>query len=336
MNSKATLHQYAYLGIPLALLFTLIVLMQLPLFQGDDMLNLALTADLLVTVPVVYLLIIRKFAIPNTTIIPVMVVGLLLGTYFLPEGGQTYLQMFKTWGLPIIEISVLLFVALKVRKAIGRFKEEYSQIPDFFTAVKHTVQEILPQRLVIPLSTEIAVIYYGFFAWKSRNLKDHEFSYHKKSGTPATFGALIFMVGVETAALHLLLAEWNPLVAWLLTGLSIYSAIQLFGFGRSLSKRPIHIQNGKLHLRYGIMNEAIVDLAAISSVELSRKPLDKDEMVRKLSPLGDFESHNVVLTLNQSYTLTGLYGMQKEVQILGLHIDEPIAFKEYLETACSE
>jgi hypothetical protein len=331
MNSKTTLLPYAYLGIPLALLFTLMVLMQVPIFQEDDMLNLALTADLLITVPVVYLLVIRKLAIPNTTVVPVMVVGLILGIYFLPEESQVYLQLFKTWGLPVIEIAVLLIVALKVRKAVGRFKEAYGQTPDFFNAVKRTVEGMLPQRLVIPFSTEIAVIYYGFFAWKSRDLKEHEFSYHKKSGTPATFGALIFMIGIETAAIHLLLAEWNTLVAWLLTALSIYSAIQLLGFGKSLSKRPIYIQNGKLHLRYGIMNEATVDLASISSVELSRKPLDKNDMVRKLSPLGDFESHNVVLTLSQPHTLTGLYGIQKQTHTLGLHIDDPITFKDLLE-----
>jgi hypothetical protein len=310
--------------------------MQSPLFQGDDTLNLALSVDLLITVPVIYLLIIRNLAIPNTTVVPIMVLGLMLGLYFLPEESQVYLQLFKTWALPVIEISVLAFVVLKVRAAIVYYKKEHGKTLDFFNAVINTTQEILPRRLVVPFATEIAVFYYGFFAWKSRNLEKHEFSYHKKSGTPATFGALIFMIGVETAALHLLLAEWNALAAWVLTGLSIYSAIQLLGFGRSLSKRPIYIENKKLHLRYGIMNEATVELASISSVQLSRKPLVKGPLVRKLSPLGDFESHNVVLTLSQPHTLTGLYGIQKQAQILGLHLDQPAAFKAFLEAARSK
>ncbi|MFT5999753.1 MAG: hypothetical protein ACI81P_002211 [Neolewinella sp.] len=333
MNTKATLSRYATLGIPLALLFTLVLLMQLPLFHGDDILNLALTADLLLTVPVVYLLLIRKTAIPNTTVVPVMVLGLLLGLYFMPEGSQVYLQLFKKWALPVIEISVLAFVVFKVRAAVIHHKREHGQALDFFTAVKSTALDVLPQRLAVPFATEIAVFYYGFFAWKSRDLKDHEFSYHKKSGTPATFGAFIFMIGVETAALHLLLAEWNALAAWVLTGLSIYTAVQLFGFGKSLSRRPVYIQDGKLHLRYGILSEVEVPLTDIAAVALSRKPLAKDQLAQKLSPLGDFESHNVVLTLNQPCTLTGLYGRKKEFQTLGLHLDQPKAFKAFLEGA---
>lgn len=331
MNRRTTLNKYAYFGIPLALLFTLVLLMQFPLFQGSDTLNLALTADLLLAVPVVYLLLIRKSAIPNTTVVPVMMLGLLLGLYFLPEGGQVYLQLFKTWALPVIEISVLAFVVFKVRSAVLHHKRHHGKALDFYTAVKRTALDVLPKRIAVPFATEIAVFYYGFFAWKSRELKAHEFSYHKKSGTPATFGAFIFMIGVETAALHLLLAEWNALAAWVLTGLSIYTAIQLFGFGKSLSRRPIYIQDGNLHLRYGILTEARVPLTAISSVALSRKPLVKDQLAQKLSPLGDFESHNVVLSLDQPYTLTGLYGMTKQFHTLGIYLDQPAAFKDFLE-----
>lgn len=42
---------------------------------------------------------------------------------------------------------------------------------------------MLPKVALIPVVTEIAVIYYGFINWKKRNLKPYEFLYHKDSGT---------------------------------------------------------------------------------------------------------------------------------------------------------
>src|SRR6056297_2889248 len=104
-------------GIPLGLLVVLILLMKSPFLNGNDALNLAITADLLLTVPLVYFLLIRKSKIPKTTVIPVMIIGLLVGSYFLPKENQTYLELFKNWFLPVIELSILTFVIIKVRKA---------------------------------------------------------------------------------------------------------------------------------------------------------------------------------------------------------------------------
>ncbi len=242
-------------GIPLALLGILILLMKSSFPSGNDSLNLAITADLLLTVPLVYFLLIRKSEIPNTTIIPVLIIGLLIGSYFLPQESQTYLSIFKTWALPVIEISALIFVIIKVHSAIRKYKALKGSTPDFFNALISTCQEILPKRLVLPFATEVAVFYYGFINWKTREIRENEYTYHKKSGTPALFYAVILIIAIETVAIHFLLTQWSSVAAWILTALSIYTAIQVFGFAKSLSKRPISINKDSLTLRYGILNE---------------------------------------------------------------------------------
>ncbi|MEM6687663.1 MAG: hypothetical protein AAF617_17935, partial [Bacteroidota bacterium] len=80
--------------------------------------SMAVSADLLLTIPIVYFLLIRKTSIPKTTVVPVMLIGLLIGLYTLPEANQTYMQLFKTWFVPVIEIGVASFIIYKVRKAI--------------------------------------------------------------------------------------------------------------------------------------------------------------------------------------------------------------------------
>uniref|UniRef100_UPI00404713C1 hypothetical protein n=1 Tax=Bacteroidota TaxID=976 RepID=UPI00404713C1 len=320
-------------GIPLALLGTLILLMKSSFLNGNDTVNFAITADLLLIVPLVYFLLIRKSEIPNTTVIPVMIIGLLVGSYFLPQESQTYLSIFKTWALPVIEISILTFVIIKVRRAVKTYKELKSATPDFYDTLKNVCSEILPKKLVLPFATEVAVFYYGFINWKTREINENEFTYHKNSGTPALFGGFIMIIGIETVALHFLLARWSIVAAWILTALSVYTAIQVFGFAKSLSKRPISINKDSLTLKYGILNEVEIPFSDIDKVELSRKSLEKNELTKTLSPLGELESHNVIIHLKKENELVGLYGMKKRFNLLGLHIDEPKEFNDRMKNA---
>ena len=268
-------------GIPLTLLGTLILLMNSSFLNGNDTLNFAITADLLLTVPLVYFLLIRKSEIPNTTVIPVMIIGLLVGSYFLPQESQTYLSIFKTWALPVIEISILIFVTIKVRRAIKKYKDLKGSIPDFYNALKSTCYEILPKKLVLPFATEVAVFYYGFINWKTKEINENEFAYHKNSGTTALFGGFIMIIGIETVALHFLLARWSIVAAWVLS-------------------------------------------------------LEKNELTKTLSPLGELESHNVIIHLEKENELVGLYGMKKRFNLLGLHIDEPKEFNDRMQNALQQ
>lgn len=84
------------------------------------------------------------------------------------------------------------------------------------------------------------------------------------------------------------------------------------------------------------MNEVEIPFADIEHIELSRKPLKKDKMSKSISPLGDFESHNVIIHLKKENELAGIYGMKKQFKVLGLHIDEPKNFKTQMEDALNK
>ena len=94
--------------------------------------------------------------------------------------------------------------------------------------------------LVLPFATEVTVFYYGFINWKTRETNVNEFTYHKKSGTPDLSYAFIGIIDlVETIAIHFLLTRWSFIAAWILTALSISTGIQVFGFAKSVTQRPI-------------------------------------------------------------------------------------------------
>ncbi len=321
-------------GIPLLIIGLMIFIAKSSLFRlNPNSLAIGITFDILLIVPFVYFLLIRKTTIPKTTIVPFLIFGIIICSIILPPENQHYLNLFKTWVLPIVELSVLSFVIYNLRKGIKKYNNIKHLSFDFFTTLKNTCYEILPKNIVIPVVTEIAVFYYGFLYWKKRELKENEFSYHKDSGTIALLIAIIFIVAIETVAFHILLLKWSNIAAWTLTFLSIYSAIQIFGFLKSMLKRPILIENNKLYLRYGIMNEATIELKEIDSIEISSKDIELNEETRKLSFLGELESHNVIIRLKNENTLIGLYGIKKNFKILALHIDNNIEFKNQINNA---
>ncbi len=321
-------------GIPLVLILFLVFIAKSSAFSlNPNKLSLGITFDLLLTIPIVYFLLIKKTSIPKTTIVPLLLIGLIIGSLILPTENQHYLNLFKTWIFPIIEITVISFVIHSIRKAIKKFKKQKELAFDFFTTLKETCYEILPKKVVIPVVTEIAVFYYGFIYWKKRGLKRNEFTYHKNSGTISLLIALILIIGIETVAFHFLLLKWSNVAAWILTFLSIYSAIQIFGFLKSIVKRPISIEGDTLKLHYGIMSEAFIDLKEIKNIELTTKDIEFNKETRKLSPLGELESHNVVISLNKVNTLNGLYGIKRKFKTLALYVDNKEEFKTQLESA---
>lgn len=315
-------------GVPLSIIGLMVLITKLPLFNTNpSSLSIGITFDLVLIVPLVYFILIRKTNIPKTTVVPFFIIGIIICSLILPTENQYYLNLFKTWVLPVVELSILLFVIFNVRKGIKRYQLNKTESFDFFATLKSTCYELLPKAVVIPVVTEIAVFYYGFVNWKKRKLKDNEFTYHKSSGTVTLLIAIICIVAIETITLHILLAKWNTTVTWVLTFLSIYSGIQIFGFVKSMFKRPISIENSKLFLRYGIMNETTIDLADIESIDISSKDIALNTETRKLSFLGDLESHNVVIRLKKENTLIGLYGVKRTYTILALYVDNKNEFK---------
>lgn len=329
MNKSFAANRIALsLIIPMAMFISIIFLIRSSLFPvQSEMVSLAITIDLLITIPLIYFFINRKTNIPNTTVIAVIAIGALIGTYFLPQGNQQYLDFFKLWFIPVIEIFVLGYIAFKIRSAIKNFKASSSGSSDFYTAIKETCYTFLPPKLVIPFAMEVAVIYYGFISWRQRPFAENEFSYHKNSSTQAILGAVILISFVEVFAIHFLLSKWSIVAAWILTGLSLYTILQIWGLIKSLSRRPISIDENRLHLHYGILNEATIELNDIESLELSSKDLEEDSEIKIFSPLGKLEGHNIIIHLKNENELSGFYGIKKKFKALAFHVDDVNLFE---------
>ncbi len=323
------------LGIPLVMILALVSLVNSQAFQNNpDILSLPITLDLLLIIPMAYFLIIRKTTIPKYTVLLVSILGIMIASSILSQENQYYLDLIKAWVLPVIEISIISYVIYKFRKTLKKYKQQNILTPDFYTSLKKICSEILPPIMVAPLASEIALIYYGLIDWKRKIIKENEFTYHKNSGSIALFGTLIFLMTVESVSLHIhLVKNGDPRTAWILTAITTYNSFQVFGLIKSIIKRPISIQGNTLILHYGIMNETCIDLQNIDSVELSTAQITFNKHKRPLSPLGELESHNVIITLKKENTLKWIFGIKRKYTVLALYVDQKEDFKNQIEKA---
>ncbi|MGJ8734476.1 MAG: hypothetical protein ACSHW4_15080, partial [Cellulophaga sp.] len=124
-------------GIPLLIISLMVFITKSSLFTiNPESLSFGITFDLLLTVPFIYFLLIRKTKIPKTTVLPFLILGIVICSIILPSENQQYLRLFKTWILPVIEISVLSYVIYNVRKGIKSYKQKKEFSFDFFTTLK--------------------------------------------------------------------------------------------------------------------------------------------------------------------------------------------------------
>jgi len=321
--------------IPLMMMLSMILIVKSSLFQFYPYeLSIAVTLDLILTIPLIYFLLIRKKEIPKITILTAVIVGIVIANYIIPNDYQYLLNKIELYIIPIVEILVLTFIFINVRKILKLYKTQKNNSSDFFTVLNSACKEILPKGISILLATEIAVIYYSFINWRKRKLAVNEFSYHKENGIIAMLYAVIFIILIETFVLHILLQKWNITVAWIVTSLSIYTCLQIFALIRSMSKRPIIIdlKEKKIHLRYGFFSESTIHFNSIKDVEFSSKSLADDKSIVQFSPLGNLTSHNLIIHLKSKNILSGFYGIKKTYKSIAIQIDKKEKFKNKIDT----
>ncbi|WP_203292659.1 hypothetical protein [Luteirhabdus pelagi] len=314
------------IGVPLLLLASLFFVGSATLLQQHSTLPLAISIDVLMTIPLVYFLLIRRTSIPNLTIIPFTIVCFLVGHYVLPDNQHRYLDLFQTYGLPLLELVAISFVGIKVYKIIHSFKS-HNHIPDVYDAITAAVRESFPARVVPIASSEFAILYYGFIAWRKRIIGAGEFTYHKKNGIVSTFIAILVILTIETAVLHLLLDKWNGVVAWIVTGISIYTGLQVLGIMKSIPRRPVQIKDGMAILRFGILKETTIDILDILHIE-NRKPSlsEEDNKALSIGLSGPLLEDNIEIKLRKPTTVNMLYGLRRKSDHISLYVDNPLEF----------
>lgn len=305
----------------------MVLLLSITSFFADqlnqhDLHNIVLF-DIAITVPIIYLLCIRKTKIPKSTVVSFALVSSLIAVIVMPEQSTQEFRNLASTLIPVFELIVFLLVAWKVRQLSSL------NIPndlDNYDKVKIVLDQLFPRRLAAILAGEFATVYYATLVWRNHPIRKNEYSYHTRSSIPGLVYGLCFITVIETVALHFLVLIFSEIIAWIVTGLSLYALIQLLGIAKGFSRRPVSLTSQGIELRYSLLSTCRIPYTDILSIQLSRGALAEDTI--KLSPLGEIEPHNIALRLSSPCSIDGYVGSQKTGTNLVFNLDEPNKFVE--------
>ncbi|WP_442267123.1 hypothetical protein ACSIGC_05330 [Tenacibaculum sp. ZS6-P6] len=312
------LSRYNFILIPLLLLVSL-TLLSLN-FQSNSNLAPYLIIDFLFTIPLVYFLLIRKKDIHKFTVVSVFVLGVLLSSFLIPTENQGTLKLVKSYIIPILELVIFSTILIKTRKLYQGYKKNNVKNYDFFETIQAASLEIFPSKIASFLATEITVFYYAFFKWKSTDIKNNEFTYHKEGTYTGICIGILLVILIETFVLHMLIAERNLVLAWIISGLSIYTLVQVIALIKSMRSRPIFFDNDKqkIYLRFGFLGKAEIDIENIKAI----RSINDSEKLNHISFLGSLTGANMIIEFKEEISYNYFYGTDKKTDHLAFIIDD--------------
>jgi hypothetical protein len=309
--------------------------------RWPDDLALGVTLDLTIVVPLLYyLLVVRGARAPVFTILPVLILSAFGAWRVLPENHHAYLYAVEI----LLVTAELLIVGWCVARVYGEVRHQRSRptaaIPgeDAVDRLRSTLYRISPaaeRPLAGLLAHELAVFYYAFLFWRVEPQAQAEgiaFTYHHRNGSVGLLGALLGIIAIETAVVHLLVSRWSMTAAWVLTAVGVYGIIWLLGFLQSVRLRPLLVTRDALHMRIGLLWSARIPLRRIAAI----MPIQGSAEGRKASGYlhaAVLAEPQLLIELAEPIEVHGPFGYTKrDVRRIGLGVDDPARLEAELKT----
>ena len=302
--------------------------------SNPELLSNAIVVDLLITAPLAYFFVIRKTTVSKLTVVRVFITGVLIAGLILHTQSNTLLYLIKTWVSPVIEAMVIFTIGRKFYVANKKAKHAGRTKLDFLTHCRMVMYQVTGnEKAGNILSSEIAVLYYAFIAAKDKNIDyKTKFTGYKQNGILLVLATFLSLFLIETIGGHFLLRLWNPTAAWILTGLSFYTCIQLYAHIKAVKSRPVMINTDSVDIHNGLAGDALIPFGNIEKIELTNKlPVNRDAI--KIALIKALENHNCVIYLKQPMQVTKIFGIKKWTDTVLFFVDQPRNFEAYLQAA---
>jgi hypothetical protein len=294
---------------------------------------LAVTVDVVAGIPLLfYLFVIRPSRLPVISLIPAFLLSVVLANRLLPSEGRTYLSIVEMI-LPIAEVAALSYATLRLRSIYREYRRARTQERYFIDALETGARRAMGNLPVVSLlTTEFSVLILAVGGWfmrfETRHPGDRIFSTYKQSLYPVMVPALLLLSVPETLLLHILVSQWSPTAAVLITILGIYGVVWFIGDFNATRLHPIVLAADTLYLRAGLRwraDIAIADIAGIHKIGAEdAKPADYLSFAFAGEP-------QVMIALKRRIQVRGLFGIKKGVSRIGLFLDDVSAFRRAVE-----
>ncbi|MCB0279505.1 MAG: hypothetical protein KDD94_08390, partial [Calditrichaeota bacterium] len=234
--------------------------------SNSDWFVYAVLFDLLISLPVIYLSLIKPYKISRLSVIPVFILMITISYKLLPVNHHSIIQQIQFIAIPGLELLIIILITRSVLRTIRLYKKNKQEIPDFPTLCRKTISTLFTnQTLLNIISSELSVFYYAF-NFKKTAINDNQLSYHRRNGLIAMIVAVIFLMLIEGFALHLLLINYSTLITWLLSFSTFYAILFAMAHLNACRLRPVAITGDRLFIYHGLTIELIIPVTAILSI----------------------------------------------------------------------
>ncbi|UXI70025.1 hypothetical protein [Tahibacter amnicola] len=304
----------------------------LPFSDAGPMPPWPVMIDYLLTVPAIYAFLHRRE--PRRALRGALALagfGYLLASWILPPLAGPFWDTLR--GLRNLSLAIGVAIELGILflffRALGGLRR--AENPDY--ALTGVVEKVFGPGFVTRILAFELRIWFMVFApprWKWAYRGTRHFSYHAKDANLANQQGFLVLIAAELPVAHLLVSLWSSLAAWIFTGLSLYSLAFLFAHYRATQRCPISLDDRQLYLRYGMfLSEQAIALSQIESITLHRGPVTRDSTQLRLCESGD---PNVCIRLRSPQAVAGLFGRERQIEIIYLGVDQPHAFVNAVQT----
>jgi len=280
--------------------------------RAPDWIALGATFDLTVTAALaVWWFAVRRGALPWWTAVATLSWGVALARAYVPHAPLEALVV-AGGALEVLTVGWLL---VRIRRVIrgaraARDAGPIAALEAGFVAAR------LPARVAAILASELGAVGLALTGWFRRPRPGFAM---RSTGWLLYAGVIGFLVVVETAAAHIALVMWSPVVAWISTISSAYALIWVAGDAHAIRLYPVTVTGDTLRVTVGVRWRAAIPLADVVSVTETRSVPHGAISLALVEP-------TVLVTLRAPVDVIGLLGWRRRADRIALTIDDPGAF----------
>jgi hypothetical protein len=280
--------------------------------RAPDVIALGVTLDLTITAT----LIVWWFGVRRRTVSPWVAVavfswGVAAARRWVPHAPLSALLAIGG----VLEVVTVGWLLIRIRRVIRGARAARDEGP-IGALEAGLVAARIPARVAGVFATELAAIGLALTGWFRKPAPGALAM--RSTGWILFAGVIGFLIAVESAATHFLIAHWSPLIAWIASASAAYTLLLLIGDAQAIRLYPVAVSHGMLRLRLGIRWRAAVPLADIVSIEEIRDVPAGAISLALIQP-------TVLVTLRRPVELRGLLGKRRRGDRIALTIDDPKA-----------
>ena len=224
----------------------------------------------------------------------------------------------------LAELVVLVWLAIRIRRIVRRTRELRRLGHGLHASLDTAFSETLrPRALSSALATEVCAAMLAVTGWFRR--APAGYSMHRNTGFMMMFGVLCALAIVETVGVHLVVMQWSATAALVITILSAYGLLWMFGMAHAVRLSPLRFLGEDLVIERGFQSRLVVPRALIADATPVATKVDGALDLAYFDP-------NVLLVFREPIAVHGLFGRTKTADRVTISVDDRDRFLAALST----